>query len=79
MFYRLYLILTSVLMMFSTPVHGYVTEQTYEGCYDNANDYYIVNLNGELYEVEADDLMEGDEVTVYFFAGEPIRTLYGHR
>lgn len=79
MFYRLYLILTSVLMMFSTPAHGYVTEQTYEGCYDNANDYYIVNLNGELYEVEADDLIEGDEVTVYFFAGEPIRTLYGHR
>ena len=78
MFYKLYLILTSVLMMFSIPVHGYVTEQTYEG-YAYSNDYYIVNLNGELYEVEADDLIEGDEVTVYFFAGEPIRTLYGHR
>jgi intein/homing endonuclease len=69
----------ALLTIFATPVHGYVTEQTYEGCYENQNDYYIVNLDGELHEVEADDLRVGDEVTVYFFLDEPVRTLYGWR
>lgn len=69
----------TLLTIFTTPVHGYVTEQTYEGCYENQNDYYIVNLGGELHEVEADDLRVGDEVTVYFFLDEPVRTLYGWR
>ena len=69
----------ALLTIFATPVHGYVTEQTYEGCYTNQNDYYIVNLDGELHEVEADDLRVGDEVTVYFFLDEPVRTLYGWR
>lgn len=69
----------TLLTIFATPVHGYVTEQTYEGCYENQNDYYIVNLDGELHEVEADDLRVGDEVTVYFFLDEPVRTLYGWR
>jgi len=69
----------TLLTILATPVHGYVTEQTYEGCYENQNDYYIVNLDGELHEVEADDLQVGDEVTVYFFLDEPVRTLYGWR
>ena len=69
----------TLLTIFTTPVHGYVTEQTYEGCYENQNDYYIVNLDGELHEIEADDLQVGDEVTVYFFLDEPVRTLYGWR
>ena len=47
------------------PVHGYIIEQTYEG-YAQYNDYYIVNINGNLYEVEGDDLNEGEPVTVWF-------------
>lgn len=69
----------ALLTIFATSMHGYVIEQTYEGCYENQNDYYIVNLDGELHEVEADDLRVGDEVTVYFFLDEPVRTLYGWR
>lgn len=72
-------IILTLLTLFATPVHGYVTEQTYEGCYEDLNDYYIVNLDGELHEVEADDLRVGDEVTVYFFLDEPVWTLYGWR
>lgn len=72
-------IILTLLTLFATPVHGYVTEQTYEGCNEDLNDYYIVNLDGELHEVEADDLRVGDEVTVYFFLDEPIWTLYGWR
>lgn len=72
-------IILTLLTLFATPVHGYVTEQTYEGCNKDLNDYYIVNLDGELHEVEADDLRVGDEVTVYFFLDEPVRTLYGWR
>lgn len=72
-------IILTLLTLFATPVHGYVTEQTYEGCYEDLNDYYIVNLDGELHEVEADDLRVGDEVTVYFFLDEPMWTLYGWR
>ena len=61
------------------PAHGYITEKTLEGgaLY---NDYYIVNIDGELYEVESDDLEVGDEVTCYFIGEEEvIRTLYGWR
>ena len=72
-------IILTLLTLFTTPVHGYVTEQTYEGCNEDLNDYYIVNLDGELHEVEADDLRVGDEVTVYFFLDEPVWTLYGWR
>jgi len=56
--------------------HGYVVEKSSEGgsVYD---DYYIVNINGELYEVEADDLNTGDVVTVYFKGSETVRTLQG--
>ena len=72
-------IILTLLTLFTTPVHGYVIEQTYEGCNEDLNDYYIVNLDGELHEVEADDLRVGDEVTVYFFLDEPVWTLYGWR
>ena len=72
-------IILTLLTLFTTPVHGYVTEQTFEGCYEDLNDYYIVNLDGELHEIEADDLRVGDEVTVYFFLDEPVWTLYGWR
>lgn len=72
-------IILTLLTLFATPVHGYVTEQTFEGCYEDLNDYYIVNLDGELHEVEADDLRIGDEVTVYFFLDEPVWTLSGWR
>ena len=62
-----------------TAKHGYVVEQTYEG-YSEYNDYYIVNIDGELYEVEADDLNVGDKVTCYFVNEEEVvRTLYEWR
>jgi hypothetical protein len=57
---------------------GYVVEKTIEGGAEY-NDYYIVNLGGELYEVEADDLEEGDTVTCYFIGDETVLTLYGER
>ena len=64
---------------FVTPAHGYVTEKTLEGG-SQFNDYYIVNIDGELYEVESDDLEVNDEVTCYFFGDEEvIKTLYGWR
>jgi len=59
------------------PIHGYVVEQTYEG-YQQYNDYYIVNLDGELHEVEGDDLNVGEPVTVWFNQdGEAIHMVYG--
>ncbi len=62
-----------------TPRHGYVVEQTYEG-YTEEDDYYIVNIDGNLYVVEADDLQGGDKVTCYFVNSEDVvRTLYEWR
>ena len=62
-----------------TAKYGYVTEQTYEG-YSEYNDYYVVNIDGDFYEVEADDLEVGDKVTCYFINDEEIvRTLYEWR
>lgn len=59
-----------------TEKHGYVVEQTYEG-YAEENDYYIVEIDGELYEVESDDLEAGDKVTCYFLTDEEVvRTVY---
>lgn len=58
--------------------HGYVVEKTYEG-WSEYDDYYIVRIDGELYEVEADDLNVGDVVTVYFKGSKTVRTLYGWR
>ena len=62
-----------------TAQHGTVVEQTVEG-YTVAEDYYIVTLDdGNVHEVESDDLDTGDRVTVFFYEGEPLRTLYGVR
>lgn len=62
-----------------TKRYGVVIEQTYEG-WSEYNDYYIIEFeNGDLHEIEADDLWPGDEVTVYFDHNEPVRTLYGRR
>ncbi len=59
--------------------YGTVIEETYEG-YSEENDYYIVEFeNGDLHEIESDDLQPGDEVTVYFFEDRPIRMYYGWR
>lgn len=59
--------------------YGTVIEKTVEGGTEY-NDYYIVELDdGNLHEVEADDLEIEDRVTVYFFKDEPIRVLYGGR
>lgn len=59
--------------------YGTVTEQTYEGG-TQYNDYYIVVLDdGNIHEVEADDLEVNDRVTVYFYEDEPIKVLYGAR
>ena len=59
--------------------YGTVIEQTYEG-WSEENDYYIVQFeNGDLHEIESDDLQPGDKVTVYFYEGRPIRMMYGWR
>lgn len=74
----LYRIIVSILMLFAEPRHGYVVAQTYEG-YSKYNDYYLVNINGEIYEVKADDLQVNDNVTVYFIGNYTVQTLYEHR
>lgn len=62
-----------------TTQHGTVVEQTVEG-YAIAEDYYIVVLDdGNVHEVESDDLDTGDRITVFFYEGEPLRTLYEER
>jgi len=59
--------------------YGTVTEKTVEGG-SQYNDYYIVVLDsGDIHEVEADDLEVDDRVTVYFYEGEPLKTVYGAR
>lgn len=75
MFYKIVL---TILMFFAQPKHGYVIAQTYEG-YNEYNDYYLVNIDGEIYEVEADDLDVNDNVTVYFIGNYTVQTLYGYR
>lgn len=74
----LYKIIVSILMLFAEPRHGYVVAQTYEG-YSKYNDYYLVNINGEIYEVEADDLEVNDNVIVYFIGNYTVQTLYEHK
>lgn len=59
--------------------YGTVIEQTYEG-FSDYDDYYLIQFeNGDIHEIETDDLRIGDEVTVFFYKDEPIRTLYGRR
>jgi hypothetical protein len=76
--HMLFRILLAMLALFPH-TYGTVIEQTYEG-YAEWNDYYIVLLDdGNIHEIEADDLDLDDRVTVYFFMDEPVRTLYGER
>lgn len=59
--------------------YGTVTGQVFEG-YSETNDIYIVTLeSGQEIDVCADDLVDGDRVTVYFLFGEPVRVLYEWR
>ena len=58
--------------------YGVVIEKTYEGYDDQNNDYYIVEFtNGDLHEVESEDLIFGDKVTVYFYGDHAVRTYSG--
>lgn len=60
--------------------YGIVTDKLTEGCTQDADDTYTVTLlNGTLIDITADDLLPGDEVTVYFHDGETVRVLYGKR
>lgn len=59
--------------------HAYIAMQVYEG-YAEHNDIYIVELaDRSFYAVKSDDLKAGDPVTVWFFQGEPVRTMYNWR
>ena len=60
--------------------YGIVTDKLTEGCEQDMDDTYTVSLlNGTLIDIVADDLLPGDEVTVYFNDGEIVRVLYGKR
>ena len=61
-----------------TKSYGFVLEKTEEGG-TMYNDYYLVEIDGECYEVESDDLEEDDEVTCYFWRDITIATVYGWR
>lgn len=68
-----------IILLLLPHITGTVLEKTVEGG-SQFNDYYIVELDdGNIHEVESDDLEVGDRVTVYFLMDEPIRTLYGER
>lgn len=55
---------------------GYVVQKTYEGG-STENDRYIVEVSDyHRYEIEADDLEEGDSVTVWFLFGQPALIKY---
>ena len=56
--------------------YGIVIEQIYEG-YSEENDLYLVEYsNGDIYEIESDDLNEGNVVLSMFFYDMEIRTIY---
>lgn len=60
--------------------YGIVTDKLTEGCEQDMDDTYTVTLlNGTLIDIVADDLLPGDEVTVYYYDGEIVRVLYGLR
>ena len=71
------LLLIGLLLGMPSKAYGTVTEKTSEGGHQY-NDYYLVNISGELYETEADDLEPGDPVTIYILhTGFIISTRYG--
>ena len=61
------------------PVWGVVISKDYEGGADE-NDNYTIECCGQVYNgIIADDLDEGEEVTVYFAENQPVRVLAGWR
>lgn len=59
--------------------HATVIGQTYEG-YADYNDMYLVEtINGQVYEVIADDLEAGDPVTLFMVGDFIIETMYDWR
>lgn len=59
--------------------YGTVIEKTYEG-YNLENDYYLIEFtDGNIHEIESDDLQVSDYVTVWFFGNIPVRTMYDKR
>lgn len=59
--------------------YGVVIEQTLEG-YEIDNDYYLIEFtDGNIHEIESDDLQVNDSVTVWFWNNIPVRTMYDKR
>ena len=55
---------------------GTVIEQSYEGG-TQYNDYYVIEYdNGQIHEIEADDLEVGDHVITIFSGQLPLGTKY---
>jgi len=68
------------IIEYQMSAHGIVTDKLTEGCEQDLDDTYTVTLlNGTLIDIVADDLLPGDDVTVYFNDGEIVRVLYGKR
>ena len=64
------------LLLMGCTTSGTVIEKTYEG-YAYYNDYYLVELeDGNIHEIEADDLDVGDKVQVTFIGDCPIYMIY---
>lgn len=61
------------------PVWGIVVSKDFEG-YSEYDDNYTIECCGQVYNgILADDLDEGEEVTVYFADNQPVRVLAGWR
>lgn len=62
-----------------TKKYGVVIEQTFEG-YELENDYYLIEFtDGNIHEIEGDDLNKNDSVTVWFLGNIPVRMMYDRR
>ena len=70
----LHTILVALLMLIATPNHGVIVEQTFEG-YSEYEDYYIVEIDSNYWEIESNELNVGDQVTVYFINDYPIQMI----
>ncbi len=70
----LHAMLVALLMLIATPNHGVIVEQTFEG-YSEYEDYYIVEIDSNYWEIESNELNVGDEVTVYFINDYPIQMI----
>ena len=70
----LHAMLVALLMLIATPNHGVIVEQTFEG-YSEYEDYYIVEIDSNYWEIESNELNVGDQVTVYFINDYPIQMI----